>query len=95
MEQGKIFEKLIRLSGKEGLKVAFVPLKVSYGRIKGDRIGLWNEMDIEKINYTLAHELAHHFLHFDKGDMINGDNSAAYEEQADRAAKMLIAAFNE
>ncbi len=93
MEQGKIFEKLIRLSGREGLRVAFVPLTVSYGRLKGDRIGLWNGMDMEKINYTLAHELAHHFLHYDKGDTMS--NNAQYEEQADRAAKMLIAALSE
>lgn len=93
MDQGTIFEKLVRLSGKERLKIAFFPLNAHYGLLRGDRIGLWNNMTIEKINYTLAHELAHHFLHYDKGDMIHTEQRAEYEEQADRAAKMLLRAL--
>ena len=93
MDQGKIFEKLVKLACVEQMKVAFFPFTVSYGRLHGDRIGLWNSMTIEKINYTLAHELAHHFLHYDKGDTIESDRHNEYEEQADRAAKMLLLAL--
>lgn len=90
MDQGKIFEKLLKISNSENLRVAFLPSAVSYGRIKGNRIGLCTDMDIEQINYTLAHELSHHFLHYDKGNMIQSADREVYEEQADRAAKMLL-----
>lgn len=42
--------------------------------------------------YSLAHELAHAYLHYDKGELVNIDekNMAPYEEQADRAVRMLL-----
>ena len=87
-EQGKIFERLIRLSRERDLHVKFVPFKTCDGRIKGDRVGIANDMDIESINFILAHELAHLYLHYDKGNILQNDGS--YEEQADRAALMLL-----
>lgn len=47
-------------------------------------------MTIDRINYNLAHELAHAYLHYDKGDTIHSERHADYEEQADRAAEMLL-----
>lgn len=88
MDKGKIFERLIHLARKKGLQVKFAPLQCSYGRLKGDRVGIANDIDIDKINYTLAHELAHAYLHYDKGDIMGAEGN--YEEQADRAAKMLL-----
>lgn len=93
MDEGKIFEKLLKITGDEGLRVSFVPFYANYGRVKGDRIGLYIGMGMQDINYTLAHELAHHFLHYDKGNLINSSRSREYEEQADRAAKMLLDAL--
>lgn len=86
--QGKIFERLIHLSRLRGLQVKFAPLQYNYGRLKGDRIAISNDMILEQINKTLAHELAHAYLHYDKGDILNDANE--YEEQANRAAVMLI-----
>lgn len=92
MDSGKVFEKLIHLAaGKNKLHVKFVHLAISYGRIKGDRIAITDDIDIDKMNYTLAHEIAHHYLHFDKGDILQ--NYGSYEEQADRAAQMLLDAI--
>lgn len=88
MDRGQVFEKLIHLSRENGLQVKFVPLQCNYGRLKGNRIGIANNIGIEQINYTLAHELAHVYLHYDKGDVLG--NGGAYEEQADRAAQMLL-----
>lgn len=48
-----------------------------------------NDMNLENINKTLAHELAHAYLHYDKGNIVENKNSN-YEEQADRAAFMLL-----
>ena len=88
MDKGKIFEKLIHLAGRNGLQVKFAPLQCNYGRLKCDKVGIANDMGIEQINYTLAHELAHVYLHYDKGNILGNDG--AYEEQADRAARMLV-----
>lgn len=71
-----------------------MPLTVSYARIKENRIALnQNLATIDDFNYNLAHELAHYFLHYDKGNILLSDNQE-YEEQADRAAKMLLEALS-
>lgn len=87
-DAGKIFERLIHLSRIRGLQVKFCPLKCYYGRLKGDRVAIANDRGLNEMNFTLAHELAHAYLHYDKGDILENDGS--YEEQVDRAAKMLI-----
>lgn len=94
-DNGEIFMKLMHLATGNEIKVAFLPFKASKGRLKGDasgtRIGIKQGLtSIEEVNYTLAHELAHAYLHYDKGDTINNDMHEQYEEQADRAAKMLL-----
>ena len=92
-----IFSTLLSLASQNGIKVRFKPLKANYARIKGNRIALCNKLadNIDDCNYNLAHELAHYFLHYDKGDIISMDKGAkdAYEEQADRGAKMLLEAL--
>ena len=93
MDTGIIFEKLMHLAVNNGLTVRFAPLKASYGKIKGDRLALRQDMTIEDINYNLAHELAHAFLHYDKGNTIASEKHEEYEEQADRTAKLLLCAL--
>lgn len=93
MDTGKVFENLVRLAVKNGITVRFCPLRASYARIKADRIALNQDLNtIEEFNYNLAHELSHFFLHYDKGNITAGDNEA-YEEQADRGARMLLEAL--
>ena len=89
--KGKVFERLIYLSRIRGLQVKFCPLKCSYGRLQGGRVAIANDIELNKINFTLAHELAHAYLHYDKGNILENDGSC--EEQADRAAKMLMDAL--
>lgn len=95
MDNGKIFEKLIHLAAKNGIKVLFAPLPGYYARISGERIAISQEKldTIEDYNYNLAHELSHYFLHYDKGNIRDCDKTAEYEEQADRAARMLLEAL--
>lgn len=88
-DKGQIFEALLHLSTNNGIVVRFAPLPVSQGRLKGNRMALKDSMEIDDINFNLAHELAHYYLHYDKGDIINSC-SIEYEEQADRAAKMIL-----
>lgn len=90
MDQGKIFERLLRLANSKGVIVRFCPFQIYEGRLKGNRLGIAQDLSIDKINYNLAHELAHAYLHYDKGDTIHSERHAEYEEQADRAAGMLL-----
>lgn len=91
-------ERLIHLAEENNVIVGFAPLPVSKGRLKcvrGEvRIGIRMGMSFDEYVYTLAHELAHYYLHYDKGDTIASDRHEEYEEQADRAAKMLLAALS-
>lgn len=95
MEKGTIFCNLVHLAVTKGITVKFAPLKASYARIAGNRIALNQNMGtIDDFNYNLAHELAHAYLHYDKGDIlpdaVDERLSEQYEEQADRGAKMLL-----
>lgn len=96
-DKGEVFEQLVHLAGKAGFNVRLVPFKAYDGRVIGDRIGIRQDMSIDDINYNLAHELAHAFLHYDKGkitsDAISPEAHEAYEEQADRAARLLLCAI--
>ena len=94
MESGKIFESLVHLAVSNGIIVRFAPLSASHARLKNNRIALSESLrTIDEINYNLAHELAHYYLHYDKGDILSNLNHKSYEEQADRAAKMLLEAL--
>ena len=90
-DKGNIFATLMHLATSKGIIVRFVPFEGVDARLKGNRIGIRQSMQsIEEINYNIAHEIAHLYLHFDKGDTINSDKHDQYEEQADRAAHMIL-----
>lgn len=44
----------------------------------------------EKVVYEAAYELAHYFIHYDQGDIINSSLQKDYDEQAERTAFMMI-----
>ena len=90
MDSGKVFERLLNLAVNKGLIVRFAPLTCAEGRIKGNRVAIAQDLDIDKINYNLAHELAHAYLHYDKGNIISSAKQGEYEEQANRAAGMIL-----
>lgn len=95
-DKGEVFAQLMHLAYEIGYSVVFVPFKTYDGRVKNDRLGIRQDMSIDDINYNLAHELAHVFLHYDKGnilsDAISDSEHEKYEEQADRAANLLLCA---
>jgi len=94
MDTGKIFEDLVHLSEMNGMKIVVRSFKSSAkGLLNDATIGLSNKLSTEEMTYTLAHELAHAFLHYDKGDTIHSERHTEYEEQADRGARMLLAAL--
>lgn len=94
-DKGEIFCDLVHLAAEKGIIVKFAPLNLYDGRIKGNIIGIRQGLKtIDEYNYNLAHELAHAYLHYDKGsilpDMENKELYQQYEEQADRAAKLIL-----
>ena len=90
-DKGDTFAKLVHLATSHGIIVKFTPLKYNDGRIKDNRLAIRQDLPtIDDFNYNLAHELAHVYLHYDKGDTINSNMNEQYEEQADRAAKMIL-----
>ena len=97
-----VFTKLVHLVEVLGGEVHFVTFKSkSEGMMVADKdlsnliIGIRSEMDFDKYIYNIAYELAHYFLHFDKGNTITSGRHKEYEEQADRGAKMLLMALAE
>lgn len=94
MSKSKVFRKLMLLANKNNVKILFVPFKSYDGRFtrrSGEyRIGIRIDMDFDDYIYNLAHELAHLYLHYDKGNIMGSEIEAEYEKQADRAARMLI-----
>lgn len=94
MNSGLVFERLLHIAQKNNMQIKFVSFEASNRRLKGDRIGIRMDMTMDDINYTIAHELAHLYLHHDKGDTILSINHEEYEDQADRAAKLLLDAVS-
>lgn len=98
MDSGKIFEGLVHLARQHNVIVDFCPFESNKGMLYGDDkkmvIGIKMDMGFDEYVYSLAHELAHYFLHYDKGDTIKSEKHKEYEEQADRAAKMLLDALS-
>lgn len=96
--QSRVYEELLRVAGQQGVEIIEGCLQT--GSIKGlyinDRgkgfVALNEQLhsNLEDKAFTLAHELGHHALHSNKGDLIN-NHSREFEEQADNYAIQLIA----
>ena len=43
-----------------------------------------------EVVYETAYELAHYFIHYNQGDLINNPLAKDYNDQAERAAFMMI-----
>lgn len=97
MDTGKIFESLVHLAKQQNIIVDFCPFESNKGMLYGDDktviIGIKMDIGFDEYVYSLAHELAHYFLHYDKGDTIKSEKHKEYEEQADRGARMLLDAL--
>ncbi len=89
MDSGIVFERLLKIAHQKGLRVLFADFPVRYGAIAGENIGMNYSMDISEINFTLAHELAHAYLHQENGEL-KKSLADDPEEQADRTAQLLL-----
>lgn len=85
-----IMNSLWKFAESRGYIVRFKNLQINNGRLKGNRIALRQGMNNELALHVLAHEIAHAFLHYDKGNTITSEKHAEYEEQAERCAELII-----
>lgn len=91
VEKDAVIAELVELGRRKDLKIIIKPFRSrAKGLLKGNKIGIREGMSIEEMKYTLAHEIAHIYLHSDKGNTIFSEKYNEYEEQADRAAVMLL-----
>lgn len=84
-------EKLKRFAVGKGFKIIYLDCngkKVGY--LFDKVIFLSAGMNEEDEIFVLAHELAHAYLHYGKGDTRKGLLHKAYEEQADRVANLIL-----
>ena len=87
-------EKLKRFAEAKGFEANLIDFEMGkeYGRLVGNYIYVNNNANIseDRVAYTLAHEIAHGYLHKDKGNTVGSSKHAEYEEEADRAANMIL-----
>lgn len=94
--ESRCLSKLLQFANAVGVCVSIVAFKSDAKGLmkqcadKTFKVGIREGLSIEDAAYTLVHELAHIYLHADKGDTINSHLHNEYEEQADRAATMLL-----
>lgn len=89
-----IFRTLLHVAEERGISVSSYPLKTCRSMLKGDVIGIRDGLTLREIDYELAWELAHSFIHYDGGDIIRSPLSKEYNAQAARAAEMIILMLN-
>lgn len=92
MEKILEFELLRKLAEHKGYSTKFADLIFYDGLLKGDKIGLRATMHDEEFIKILSHEIAHAYLHCDRGDMVHNPDPEA-EKSADRAGEMLTDAI--
>lgn len=90
----RILKVLLKVAKDRGIKVNSFPLGTVDSMLKDNHIGIRTQVTVEKACYELAWELSHAFIHYDGGDMIKSPLSKDYNEQATRAADMVIKILN-
>lgn len=90
----KVFKTLIRVAEDNGFVVKTCEFQSTLSRIKGNKIGLRNNLTLEQIDYELAYILAYAFIHRDAGDVISSFDCKIYNQRAEWAADMIIKILN-
>ncbi len=85
-----VFKNLLALADEQGVTLKLLDFKNFDSILHGKRIGIRKQQPFEKVVYEAAYELAHYFIHYDQGDIINSSLQKDYDEQAERTAFMMI-----
>lgn len=90
----RILKVLLEVAEDSGFKVGSLPFVSVDSMLKGNYIGIRTGVTVEKACYELAWELSHAFIHYQNGNLINSPLKKDYDEQASRAADMIIKMLN-
>ena len=85
-----VFKNLLALAEEQRIMLKIKDLKGYDSYLKGQRIAIRKNQMFEKVVYEAAFELAHYFIHYDAGDIINSPLAKDYNDQAEKAAFMII-----
>ncbi len=81
VEKDSVIAELVELGSRKGLEIILMPFESdSRGLLCGKTIAIRKGLSIEEMRYTLAHEMAHAYLHSDKGNTIFSEKHSEYEE---------------
>lgn len=90
----RMLKVLLKVADDRGIKVDSFPFGTVDSMLKNGHIGIRTGVTVEKACYELAWELSHSFIHYQKGDLIKSPLSNDYNEQATRAAEMVMKILN-
>lgn len=90
----RMLKVLLKVAEDKGIKVKSCPFPGVFSMLKDNRIGICTGVTIERACYELAWELSHVFIHRQNGDLINSPLAKDYNDQATRAAEMVIKILN-
>lgn len=90
----RMLKVLLKVAEDRGIKVDSFPFGTVDSMLKDNHIGIRTQVTVEKACYELAWELSHAFIHYQKGDLIKSPLSKDYNEQATRAAEMIMKILN-
>lgn len=86
----RVLKTLWTVAERAGLKVQSAPLKACDSILNDRVITIRTDLTVEKVCFELAFELAHVFIHYDNGNLIDSPLQKDYMRQAERAAAMML-----
>ena len=86
----KVLDVFKALAEEQGISLKVKDTSGCTSILKGNRIAVRKHQLFEKVVYETAYELAHYFIHYNQGDLINNPLAKDYNDQAERAAFMMI-----
>lgn len=85
-----VFKNLLALADEQGITLKLQDFKSFSSILHGKCIGIRKQQLFEKVVYEAAYELAHYFIHYNQGNLVKSPLEKDYNEQAERAAFMMI-----
>lgn len=90
----RILKVLLQVAEDKGIKVSSFPLNTLDSVLKNNHIGIRTGVTVEKACYELAWELSHAFIHYRDGNLVKSPLAKDYNEQATKAAEMIMKILN-
>ena len=85
-----VFKNLLALADEQGITLKLRDLRKFDSILCGKNVAIRKQQLFEKVVYEVAYELAHYFIHYNQGDLVKSPLQKDYDEQAERAAFMMI-----